>query len=45
MMADCTQLFSFFRDHLIEKNDILCAFFMWVLEKVHVDCVCSLRFC
>ena len=42
MIADCTQLFSFFRDHLIEKNDVLCAFFMGILEKVNVDCVCLL---
>ena len=34
------QLSFFFRDHLIEKNNVLCAFFMWILEKVHVDCVC-----
>ena len=42
MMAHHAQLFSFSCDHLTEKNDILCAFFMWILEKVHGDCACLL---
>ena len=39
MMAHHAQLFSFSCDHLTEKNDILCAFLMWILEK---DCACLL---
>ena len=44
MMAHHAQLFSCSCDHLTEKNNILCAFFMWILEKVHGDCVCVFLF-
>ena len=41
MMAHSAQLFSSVCDQLTEQNDIVCAFFMFVV-KVHADCECRL---
>ena len=39
MMADCTQLFSFCRDHLIEMNDFMCILHVGTGESTCRLCV------